>query len=253
MSLAALLAGGGLGAALALLLDPAAGRRRRALLRDRAVHLYKESGGAVEAAARDAINRARGLVAETRGLLQPDDAPDDVVRERVRSSLGLHVSHPRAVEVAVADGHVTLTGPIVAHELEPLVAAVSRVRGVKALENRLTAHAEAAGVPGLQGGRERRPSSQRSWPPALRALAGTAGAALLARAAGMRRLGGFTLGTVGVGLLARAMSNAAPPGDAADPDDGAERRDGGRAESVDDVEAQLAAAPAPPLPPLGRS
>jgi hypothetical protein len=58
-----------LGAGLMYYLDPDRGRRRRALVRDKAVHLQHETGHAVNRKARHIGNRARGLVAEARGAL----------------------------------------------------------------------------------------------------------------------------------------------------------------------------------------
>ena len=71
---------------------------------------------------------------------------------RVRSELGRVVSHPRAIHVAARDGVVTLTGPILAHEVEPLVAAVASVRGVRDVQHLLDVHDHPGRFPALQGG-----------------------------------------------------------------------------------------------------
>jgi len=57
----AFLAGAGVGAGLAYVLDPQQGRRRRALGRDKAVSLAHKARDAAEVVAKDARNRARGL------------------------------------------------------------------------------------------------------------------------------------------------------------------------------------------------
>lgn len=67
------------------------------------------------------------------------------------------VRHPRSIEVAARDGTVILSGPVLADEVDSLVAMVSRVPGVRHVENRLEIHEEAGNVPGLQGGPARRP------------------------------------------------------------------------------------------------
>ena len=54
------------GAGLMYLLDPDVGRRRRARLRDRAVHVISRFGHYLDMAARDVGHRAQGLVAESR-------------------------------------------------------------------------------------------------------------------------------------------------------------------------------------------
>jgi hypothetical protein len=58
-----LVAGAGLGAGLMYLLDPQAGRRRRALVRDKAVSLAREVEDAAGVVTQDMKNRAQGLAA----------------------------------------------------------------------------------------------------------------------------------------------------------------------------------------------
>jgi hypothetical protein len=48
------------------ILDPRLGRRRRAVARDKSIHLRKIARRAVRRRTHDLRNRARGLVAETR-------------------------------------------------------------------------------------------------------------------------------------------------------------------------------------------
>ena len=57
------------GATLAYLLDPTQGRRRRALVRDKAYSQVKTLQDRAPKIAKDLRNRAHGLVAETRRLL----------------------------------------------------------------------------------------------------------------------------------------------------------------------------------------
>lgn len=68
----ALLTGTAVGAGLMYLLDPDRGRRhrRRDLVRDQAVSLGHEAQDAVSGKAQDLSNRAQGLAAETRGLVE---------------------------------------------------------------------------------------------------------------------------------------------------------------------------------------
>jgi hypothetical protein len=56
-----------IGALAIYFFDPVSGRRRRARLRERLVH---EVGDYAEGTARDMRNRAQGVVAETRGMLE---------------------------------------------------------------------------------------------------------------------------------------------------------------------------------------
>jgi hypothetical protein len=177
----ALLAGAGLGAAFAFVLDPAAGRRRRALVRDTIVRGAHVSRRAAEATACDMANRARGMVAATRGRLRREAVDDATLVERVRARLGRVCSHPHAIGVDARDGELTLRGPVLAREVDDLVSIASRVRGVRAVVNALDAHESAEGIPALQGeGRLARSRSgllQSRWAPAARALAGISAAA----------------------------------------------------------------------------
>lgn len=62
--------GAGLGAGLMYLLDPDGGRRRRALARDKAVHVAKTGGTAVGKKSRHLKNRTKGLIAEAGSRLR---------------------------------------------------------------------------------------------------------------------------------------------------------------------------------------
>ncbi len=201
--------GGALGAGMMWFLDVQSGRRRRAILRDKATRYGQRAGDAAEVVSRDLFNRSRGVVAAMRGRLRPDDADDDVVHERVRSKLGRVCSHPHAIEVAVHDGHVTLRGPVLASERARIVRSLRLVRGVRGVEDALDAHAEAD-VPALSGGARRIPRTQLGpevWPPALRFLVGAVGSSFIA--AGLRRGGpiGVLGALVGSGAVARSVTN----------------------------------------------
>ena len=185
----ALLAGLGVGAALAYVLDPASGGRRRALVRDKLIHGAKLTGRGLDATMCDLTNRASGIVAATRGRLSHEVVDNDTLIERVRAKLGRVCTHPRAVDVIASDGDVTLRGPILANEMNAVLAMVRSVRGVSAVTNELEPHESAEGIPSLQGeGRLAGPSLdvlQRNWAPATRALVsmGAIAAALAGRRA----------------------------------------------------------------------
>jgi hypothetical protein len=69
-----LLSGAALGAALAYVLDPDAGRRRRARLSDAMTSATRRTGRRLRARGRHLSNRARGLRAETRRVLAEERA-----------------------------------------------------------------------------------------------------------------------------------------------------------------------------------
>lgn len=148
------------------LMDPERGRTRRALLRDKAVGATNATQDFLGKSSRDVSHSATETLAE-----------------RVRAKLGRYVSHPHAVEVEAEDGCVILRGPILSHEVEELVDAMSSLRGVREVVNHLEPHVTAEGVPALQGrGRAaggRGAFSPAAWTPGVQLLAGIVGAAVV--------------------------------------------------------------------------
>jgi uncharacterized membrane protein len=199
------------GIGLMYLFDPQRGGRRRALLRDklaRGLDALKDAAGTT---GRDLRNRSRGVLAEARSLVTRRPVSDVVLAERVRSQLGRIVTHPSSIEVSVRNGIVSLSGPVLSREVDELVSRVSSVRGVQNVENHLDVHEQAGDAPELQGG-GRRPEhrfefAQENWSPTARLLAGAAGGGLTAYGARRRDGAGVAFGVVGVGLVARAVTN----------------------------------------------
>lgn len=140
-----------IGAGLMYLFDPTGGGRRRALIRDKATRLTRQTGEAVQRTAHYARDRARGMVANTRSAFKREQVDDQKLHERVRAAMGRVVSHPSSIHVDVRDGVVTLTGPILEHEVDELIETVAGVRGVCDVVHRLDEHEQAGNVPGLQG------------------------------------------------------------------------------------------------------
>jgi hypothetical protein len=70
--MALLTAGLGVGALIMYMLDPAEGRRRRALARDQVTHFVTEAEKTVGARARHWTNRARGVASETKSAMGGD-------------------------------------------------------------------------------------------------------------------------------------------------------------------------------------
>lgn len=177
-----LVSGVGVGAGLMYLLDPEKGARRRSVIRDKAAHTLHAGGEALGKASRDLAHRGKGLAMRAGSRLRTDEADDRILHDRVRSTLGRYVSHPSAIEVAVEDRHVVLTGDVLASEVDRLLKGVRKVRGVQEVENRLQAHEQPGDVPSLQGGSVRPGRARRSLPPATRLLLGVAGSTLCAAA-----------------------------------------------------------------------
>ncbi|MGH8289182.1 MAG: SRPBCC family protein [Steroidobacteraceae bacterium] len=205
-------AAGAAGAISMYLLDPDHGRRRRAVMRERLASGMSRLDDARSVASRDLRNRARGVAHEIRSRFTPEEVPDEILCERVRSRLGWAVSHPGAIEISALSGRVTLSGAVLEREYVRLLRAVWAVRGVADVEDRLAVYESAAGVSALQGGgralgRHHGPR-QESWPPAIRVVTGAAGGALLINAfAGRRSAFGLLGGLAGAALVARSSTN----------------------------------------------
>lgn len=144
----ALITGVGLGAGVMFLLDPDRGKRRRALLRDKAYRLSRLGTVNGEEILGDVPNRAGGVVSEIRSLHE-GEVPNSVLVDRVKSRLGKYAVHDRSITVNAENGTVTLTGYVLANEVDTVVSAVSNVRGVNNVINQLVIH-EAPGVSNLQ-------------------------------------------------------------------------------------------------------
>ena len=137
-ALGGVLGGLGAGAALMYFFDPDRGRRRRALVRDRVASAARAPLDAREAIgrlSRDVRNRSYGVVAEARNRLRRDEVSDPQLEARVRSRLGHRIEHSGWVDVRADHGVITLGGRIPAAEAASLLACVSRVRGVRDVDN----------------------------------------------------------------------------------------------------------------------
>ena len=73
-------------------------------------------------------------------------------------------------------GHATVQGPILAGEVDDVLAATGNVRGIVSVTNGLTAHESPDGIPALQGDG----TLQQNWAPATQTLVTAAGLAATA-------------------------------------------------------------------------
>jgi hypothetical protein len=174
MNATKVLVGAAAGSALILFLDPYRGRRRRALIRDQATRRMRGISDAFDAAALEIETRANGLAAAAESRWAHPQVSDGTLATRVRASLCRVCSHPRAIQVDVQDGRVTLRGPILSSEVTPVLQAAASTRGVLSAESDLEAHDTPDGVPDLQGdGRVTAASLgilQDRWSPRTRAF-----------------------------------------------------------------------------------
>jgi osmotically-inducible protein OsmY len=135
------------GATAQYLFDQDRGGRRRALLRDRAVHAGHELDDAARAGVRHVRNRAVGMAHELKSQVTERAVDDRVLEERVRSEAGRHLSSAGTLDVSVRDGAVTLAGAVPTAEVQEVVRATRSVRGVKHVDNQLATVNEPARDP----------------------------------------------------------------------------------------------------------
>ncbi|HET8647298.1 MAG TPA: BON domain-containing protein [Vicinamibacteria bacterium] len=126
-----------IGAAAMYILDPQGGRRRRKMALDQARALQRDAAWECGRIARNVAHHARGAVHEIRQALDHGTVGDDVLVERVRAELGRATSQARAIDVEARDGNILLTGQVLAAELGAVLSAVSGLRGVTHVDNRL--------------------------------------------------------------------------------------------------------------------
>lgn len=161
--------GAGFGAGLMFVFDPANGRRRRALARDKIAHWSRSGGAFFAGSLRDLEQRASGRLHDARARWFGGPVADDILVERVRAQLGRLVLHSHEVQVFADNGRVTLRGKVRPAERTGLVAAVRLVPGVHEVGDALElGHFDEAG-------RLRRSMLRRPWKPATKLMAGTAG------------------------------------------------------------------------------
>ena len=103
MDTRSVLIGTATGSALMFMLGPHGGGRRRALVRDQMVRASRQTRDGLDATARDPAHRATGIAAATRSRWTDEPASDETLIERVRAKLGRASSHPRAIDVHVAE------------------------------------------------------------------------------------------------------------------------------------------------------
>lgn len=145
-----------LGAGLMYFFDPQQGRRRRAVCLDKLFSAGRSTGEAVAGTGSYVghwtSGKAEGAAASLRRMYRGDEpVSDEKLIARVRSEIGRHVSHPGSIQVTAHNGLITLSGPVIAGEVDALISAVEGVAGVQFVDNRLDVHPSAGNVPGLQG------------------------------------------------------------------------------------------------------
>jgi uncharacterized membrane protein len=195
---------------LTYLFDPERGKRRRAVLRDKAYSKLHDARDTTLRVKDDLYNRGTGMLADVRSRLRHENLPDAVIRERVRSRIGRLVSYPHAIDVNIDNGVIELRGPVLKREVGRLLIAVHAVPGVKDVVNQLELHEAPGTVPGLQGTARTpggRSPTYEIWPPATRFLVALSGGLLSYHSLRRRPIGASLLTLTGLAMIARAVTN----------------------------------------------
>ena len=204
----AFLGGAAVGLAAMYLLDPDKGRRRRAVLGDKAASVALDARRALRAAGRDASHRVTGMRARARHWLTDEPIPDNLqLIERVRARMGRLVAHPHAMQVGANRGRVTLSGPVLRHEVPRLLDAIRSVWGVQEIDDRLVIYDDAASISSLQGGRAPAPGAREQWTPSARGAAILGGSALSLFGLAERSIFGVLIAAGGAALALRGATN----------------------------------------------
>lgn len=130
-----------LGAATMFIFDPVAGRRRRAVVRDKTTSAVRRTSKAaarrVSRASKYVSDHGQGAMAQAKSAFRSEDVTDEKVVARVRSEMGRVISNPSAVEVTADCGQVTLKGVVAPTEFDALLKCVYATPGVREVVNRL--------------------------------------------------------------------------------------------------------------------
>src|SRR5512133_2031807 len=135
---------GAIGAAIAYLLDPDSGRRRRKILTDKAGKFARQGGRR----AQDAAGQAEGMKLKATHLKEREKPqPDDVTLARkVETEIFRDADVPKGkINVNVEDGIVYLRGELEQPDLiQDLESQARKVQGVRDVENLLHAPGQEA-------------------------------------------------------------------------------------------------------------
>ncbi len=148
-----LMAGLAAGASLMYILDPERGRTRRAMARDKAGSLLLHTSTAAGKNVRNLQNHARGMMHDVTHLNRPSKSNIDLHNE-IRAGIANLLPNNDSVHVTVHKGRVTLSGPILASDVEKLVEGVAMVPGVSGVDNRLTVYQSPEEMPKMQATEE---------------------------------------------------------------------------------------------------
>ena len=132
--------GGVLGTLGAVFFDPQQGKRRRAMVADRTVGLFRSTGRRAERAGRGVGARVYGMSQQVQHLKEePKDFDDVTLARKVETEIFRDADVPKGqIDVNVQEGVVQLRGEVPNPDmLNDLVEKTRKVQGVRDVENLL--------------------------------------------------------------------------------------------------------------------
>lgn len=96
------------------------------------------------------LMNAKELSVPADAELLDEHVPDDHLLERIRERIARHSEHSRGIMVSVQDGMATVSGPILAREVDDVIRAVQSVRGLRGVTNRLVVYRAPGNMPAFQ-------------------------------------------------------------------------------------------------------
>lgn len=143
--------GAALGAAATYFFDPVRGRRRRVVLHDKFFSVVNNFKSDSKIFLKNLKNKIFGSMAEVQSKIHPKEQNDETLNQRVRSTFGRQLRHAKAIQTSVTYGIVTLSGPILADEVDKLIKCVKAIPGVQQVVNHLDIYKNAQNISALQG------------------------------------------------------------------------------------------------------
>ena len=143
--------GAALGAAATYFFDPVRGHRRRIVLHDKFFSKMNSLKNDSKIFFKNLKSKIFGSVAQVQSKLHPKEQSDETLNQRVRSTFGRQIRHAKAIQTSVTYGIVTLSGPILADEVDKLIKCVKAIPGVQEVVNHLDIYKNAQNISALQG------------------------------------------------------------------------------------------------------
>ncbi len=142
------------GASIMFILDPERGRTRRALARDKVGSMVLHTSTTAGKNVRNLRNHAKGMMHNAPSLVGRNGTSNIDLSNQIRAGLANLLPENESVHVTVHNGRVTLSGPILAGDVQKVVEGVAMVPGVSGVDNRMTVYQSPEEMPRMNASTE---------------------------------------------------------------------------------------------------